>query len=222
MREVSPLLPPELSGLLEAGNATARETAWQAFVETHSRLLLHTARTLGRDYDATMDAYAYLLDQLRRNDFHRLRSYTANSGSKFTTWLVVVARRLCLDRVRQRYGRRQDASLESREAQASRRRLVDLLVEDLDPSDVADPAGGTPETNLRAAELSRSLANALSRIEPRDRLLLTLRFEDGLPAREIGQVMGFPTPFHVYRRIHTLLDRLREVLRQRGVEGSEP
>lgn len=217
-----PLLPPELSGLLEAGNVTAREAAWQTFVETHSRLLLHTARTLGRDYDATMDAYAHLLDQLRHNDFHRLRSYTANSGSKFTTWLVVVARRLCLDRLRQRYGRRQDASSESREGQAARRRLVDLLAEDLDPSDVADPASRTPETDLRAAELSLSLTNALSRLEPRDRLLLTLRFEDGLPAREIGQVMGFPTPFHVYRRIHALLEGLQAVLRRRGVEDSEP
>ena len=216
------MLPPELSGLLEAANATAREAAWQTFVETHSRLLLHTARTLGRDYDATMDAYAYVLEQLRRDDYHRLRAYASDSRSKFTTWLVVVARRLCLDHVRQRYGRPQDASPESREVQAARRRLVDLLAEDLDPSDVADPANPTPETDVRADELRRVLANALSRLEPRDRLLLTLRFEDGLPAREIGQVMGFPTPFHVYRRIHTLLDRLREVLRQRGVEGPEP
>ena len=216
------MAPRELYDLLDAADPAAREAAWKSFLETHSRLLLHTARTLHRDYDATMDAYAYLLDQLRHNDFHRLRSYAADSGSKFTTWLVVVARRVCLDRLRQRYGRRQNASPESREAQAARGRLVDLLAEDLDPSDVADPAGGTPETNLRAAELSRSLTNALSRLEPRDRLLLTLRFEDGLPAREIGQVMGFPTPFHVYRRIHALLEGLQAVLRRRGVEDSEP
>ena len=216
------MVPRELSRLLDAADPAAREAAWTSFLETHSRLLLHTARTLHRDYDAAMDAYAYLLEQLRRHDFSRLRSYTADSGSKFTTWLVVVARRVCLDRLLQRYGRPQDASPEGREVQAARRRLVDLLGEQLDPSDVADPAHQTPETDLRSDELSRVLTSALSTLEPRDRLLLTLRFEDGIPVREIGQVMGFPTPFHVYRRIHTLLDRLRAVLRQRGVEGPEP
>ena len=216
------MIPRELHDLLEAADPAAREAAWKSFLETYSRLLLHTARELHRDYDATMDAYAAMLDQLRRNDFHRLRSYTAESGSKFTTWLVVVARRVCLDHLRQRYGRPQDAGPKGREVQAARRRLVDLLADDLDPSDVADPADHTPETDLRTDELSRVLATALSALEPRDRLLLTLRFEDGIPVREIGQVMGFPTPFHVYRRINILLDRLRAGLRERGIEGSEP
>lgn len=155
------LLPPELSGLLEAADPAAREAAWKTFVETHSRLLLHTARALGRDYDATMDAYAYLLEQLRRDDFHRLQAYISDGRTKFTTWLVVVARRLCLDRVRQRYGRPHGTGPKSNETHGVRRRLVDLFAEELDASDLADPANANPETQLQARELGRALMAAL-------------------------------------------------------------
>lgn len=185
-------------------------------------MLLYTARTLGRDYDVTMDTYAYLLEQLRCDDFHRLRAYTAQSRCKFTTWLVVVARRLCLDRVRQRYGRRHGAAQQSGGAHEARRRLVDLLAEELDASELADPADDNPETLLRQSELDRALVGALTGLAPRDRLLLKLRFEDGLAAREIGQIMGFTTPFHVYRHLNRLLRELRTALARRGVRDSEP
>lgn len=216
------MLPPELADLLEAADPTARDAGWKTFLETHSRLLLHTARTLGRDYDATMDTYAYLLEQLRCDDFHRLRAYTAQSHCKFTTWLVVVARRLCLDRIRQQYGRRHSSGQQSHEAHGVRRRLVELLAEELNASELADPTADNPETELRANELNRALLAALMGLEPRDRLLLKLRFADGLAAREIGHVMGFTTPFHVYRRLNTLLRELRTALARRGVQDSEP
>jgi len=169
-----------------------------------------------------MDAYAYLLEGLREDDYHRLRSYTVDGRTKFTTWLVVVARRLCLDHLRQRYGRPQDPGRSS-STRALRRQLVDLLVDELDPSGRSDPAAvDDPETQLRLRELSRALTDSLGGLEPKDQLLLRLRFDDGLPAREIGQVMGFPTPFHVYRHLNILLDRLRVALGRRGVQGPEP
>jgi RNA polymerase sigma factor (sigma-70 family) len=169
-----------------------------------------------------MDAYADLLEQLRCDDFRRLRAYTVRSRCKFTTWLVVVARRLCLDRLRQRYGRRHGTGHQSHEAHGVRRRLVDLLAEELDVSELADPADDNPETRLRSSELGGALTEALTALDPRDLLLLKLRFEEGLAAREIGQVMGFATPFHVYRRLNTLLAQLRTALARRGVRDSEP
>ena len=169
-----------------------------------------------------MDAYAYMLEQLHRDDFRRLRGYVSDGRTKFTTWLVVVARRVCLDHLRQRYGRQESASPD-REAHAARRRLVDLLAEELDVSGAADAtAAGNPETQLRANELSRAVAAALSGFEPRDRLLLKLRFEDGLPASEIAQIMAFTTQFHVYRRLNAVLEQVRAALRGRGVQDSEP
>ncbi len=212
-----------MTSLLDAADGAAREAAWKAFLETHSRLLLHTAHKMSRDYDATMDAYAYLVQQIRRDDFRRLRTYASDGRSKFTTWLVVVARRLCLDHLRQRYGRTSVAAGPGHPVRLVRRQLVDLFGEELDPSHLpADAAADDPETRLQEADLNGALAAAVGGLEPRDQLLLKLRFDDGLSAREIGQIMGFPTPFHVYSRLKTVLGRLRSALRQRGIESSVP
>lgn len=215
-------LTPEVSGLLRASHPAAREAAWAAFVKVHSRLLLHVARRVSRDYDAAMDAYTYLLEQLRVDDYHRLRAYAADGRSKFTTWLVVVARRLCLDHYRHRYGRPREDSGAAPEGRAGRRRLVDLLAEQVDMGTIPDLTNPTPDAVLLMAERTRSLGAALGALDPRDRLLLTLRFEDDLSAREITALMGFPTAFHVYRRLNALFVVLRAELRGRGMEGATP
>lgn len=215
-------LPRELSGLLGATDPATREAAWAAFLKAHSRLLLHTARSLGRDYDAAMDGYAYVLGQLRHDDYRRLRAYVANGRSKFTTWLVVVARRLCLDSHRQRYGRVRDPDAERAEQQATRRRLSDLVAEQVDPATLSDPAAQNPEADLLARERRQALAVALEKLEARDLLLVRLRFEDELSAREIADVMGFPTPFHVYRRLNALTESLRRALRGSAAEEAAP
>lgn len=216
--------PPEMLGLLNATDQAAREAAWRSFVNTYSRLLMHTARAVARDHDRAMDGYAHILEQLHSDDFRRLRGYSADGRSKFTTWLVVVARRLCLDHHRQQYGRaRQDATgIDGQEARAARRRLVDLLAEAVDPVDLSAPDTADPQAELQARQLAEALADVLRRLEPADRLLVKLRFEDDLAAREIAQVMGLPTPFHVYRRLNAVLDTLRGLLRRRGVDDANP
>ena len=62
----------------------------------------------------------------------------------------------------------------------------------------------------------------MDELEPRDRLLLALRFDDGRSAREIAAIMRFPTPFHVYRRLTAVLEMLKASLRRRGIEGPTP
>jgi len=208
--------PPELTRLFTASDPPTHDAAWAAFVTTHSRLLLHTARSLNHDYDAAMDGYAYVLEALRSDDYRRLRAYAADGRSKFSTWLVVVARRLCLDFHRKRYGRAREVGPDSRELRATRRRLVDLIGSEIDPD--LGPAATDPAIELHARDRSTAIEGALRTVSARDRLLLALRFEDELSAREIAQVMGFATPFHVYRRLNALLADLREALHTRGVD----
>jgi RNA polymerase sigma factor (sigma-70 family) len=213
------VLPPELSRLLEASDPEAREAAWTAFLEVHSRHVMLVARAVYREYDGAMDGYAYLLEELQRDDYRRLRAYTPQSGSKFTTWLTVVARRLFLDQLRQRYGRPQAGDPADHRV---RRNLVDLLADELDTAAVpSDLPQDNPEARLAAAELRRALNAAVGELEPSDRLLISLRFDEDLPAREIGRILGFATPFHVYRRLNAVLARLRAALRRRGVQESQ-
>lgn len=212
--------PPELARLLNAPDPPTREAAWDAFVAAHNRLLLHTARSVNHDYDGAMDSYTYVLEALREDGHRRLRAYSADGRGKFSTWLVVVVRRLCLDFRRHKYGRARDPSPEGRASHAARRRLVDLVTDETEiaelPRDELDPAARVQER-----ERSAALLGAVQGLSPRDRLLLALRFEDELSAREIAQVTGMPTPFHVYRRLNQLLAQLRDQLRRGGMERPE-
>ena len=207
--------PPRLKDLLHASDRESQEEAWERFVEEYTGLILHVARSLGGAHDVVMDRYAHALEGLRRDDFHRLRSYTPDESGKFTTWLTVVVRRLCLDEVRRRYGRQREGSSELYER---RRRLADLVSVDLDPELL--PAYGTnPEEAALARDLSDKLDTAIQELEPRDRLILRLRFQDEVPVKEIARLVSVPSVFHVYRRVNRILDRLRKALREAGVEG---
>ena len=213
---------PELQRLLDASTPSEQNRAWNAFLDAYSPLLLHVARSVSREHDETMDAYAYVLQELRANDFNRLRAFTSDGPSKFSTWLVVVAQRLCLDHRRKEFGRVRDAKAESvRVTQRLRRRLRDLAGEDID---LAGIAGSTddPAEQLAANELRRLLTTALGTLSANDQLLLALRFEDGLSASQIARVMHLPTPFHVYRRLDAAIRAMRSTLVAHGVESSTP
>ncbi len=214
--------PQELQDLLQANGSVARDEAWGRFVNRFSPLLLHTARSVGRNHDRAMDCYAFVLERLREDRGRRLRAYTETPGTQFTTWLVVVARRLCLDHLRQRYGRVGGDAPAEREQLVNRRRLADLIAVELSPEDVVTSRDEGPDRQLRRSELMAALDASLARLPAPDRLLLALRFEEDLPAREIARILRLPTPFHVYRAINALLGELRLALGRRGVEDAQP
>ena len=215
--------PPELSAVLDADRESADE-AWRIFLSRFSPLILHAARCASKDYDDAMDSYAYTLERFRENDFRRLRSYSADPRSKFTTWLVLVARRICIDRQRQVYGRITDTKHNHvpDDERAARRRLIDLTAAEVDLSTIEDGGQKNAEDELRTHELKQLLDAAISELEPRDQLLLTLRFVDGLSAKEIAPIQSWPSPVHVYRRIDLIIGKLRKSLEQRGVDDPVP
>jgi RNA polymerase sigma factor (sigma-70 family) len=171
-----------------------------------------------------MDRYAYMLGELRSDDFRRLRRYVADGTSEFSTWLVVVAQRMCLDHHRKRYGRPRGArDTRAREEEwAARRRLVDLLSARVDVSELSGPAGPGPDDDMRMSDLYGALDAALRCLDPSDRLLVKLRFEDDLSVSEIARTLRLPTRFHVYRHLAQVLTRLRGALEQKGVHDAIP
>jgi len=218
-----PSSPPSLARLFQAtvsGDAGLLDGAWRAFVAEHTPLLMHVARSVSSSHDESMDAYAFVLEQLRVDDFRRLREFAADPRCKFSTWLVVVARRLCLDLYRRRYGRARDG--ESPALRVVRRRVQDLIAEDVDLCELPTTATMGAELALRKSELRDALEHAMTSLAPSDRLLLQLRFDDDLTAQEIARLVNFASPFHVYRRVNVLLATLRRSLEQRGVESAVP
>jgi RNA polymerase sigma factor (sigma-70 family) len=167
-----------------------------------------------------MDAYAFALEKLRDNDLRRLRAFASDGTGKFTTWLVVVGRRLAHDWHRQSYGRNGHVDDSAcRSERDARRRLVDLASEAIDLAGVPDASHHGLDADVLAEEIRTALAAEIDALNAEDRLLIRLRFEDGLSAKDIAAVTKAPTPFHVYRRLNQVLERLKRGLVARGVES---
>ena len=215
--------PFELGVLLRAPDSATRESAWEGLIAGHTRLLLGVARSFGGGHDEAMERYAYILEKLREADFRRLRAFQADGRARFSTWLTVAARRLCLDHHRTRYGRtRPERDPEEAEPlRRFRRRLVDSLSAEVDTDLLPDSGAMPADHEAIHAERDEGLRAAVAALPARDRLLLTLRFEDDLSAARIGGMLGFPTPFHVYRRLNTVLGQLRAALQARGIEDAD-
>ena len=212
-------IPASLSSLLASARGASREQAWAEFLSAHSRLLLYVARSFGGDHDTVMDRYVTLIEHLSRDDYRRLRAFADDGRSEFSTWLVVVAQRICLDHLRSRYGRLRSTDAHARSEHAMRRRLADLAGVPPDLVPIEDPGHLPADDALAARETRHALGAALATLEPRDRLLIELRFTDDVPLAEIAAMLGYPTRFHAYRRLHQALATLRAALAARGVAG---
>jgi RNA polymerase sigma factor (sigma-70 family) len=216
--------PPELAFLNSDSKMEGHDQGWSRFVEKYTRLLLRTAGEFGADYDGRMDRYRFVLDALREEEFRRLRAYRPVSGSSVAGWLVVVARRLCLDYERRKQGRVRNEH-PTDEILAQRRLRRSLAVQgggDFDPTDRLPTPSLSPEDELREAELRHAVDGALRKLTPRQQLALRLRFQDGLSVGEVGEVLGTRNVFQVYRLIRTALSEARRHLEQSGVRDAEP
>jgi RNA polymerase sigma factor (sigma-70 family) len=72
-----------------------------------------------------------------------------------------------------------------------------------------------------AREQLGALAKVLGTLGPTDRLLIELRYQRDLTAKEIALTMGLPSQAHVYRRLETVFARLRSELELAGIESPQ-
>jgi RNA polymerase sigma factor (sigma-70 family) len=201
-------VPHDVRRLLEAADGPALEQAWTEFLQSYSRLILYVARQKTRDADGVMDRYAYVVERLREQDCRRLRAFTADGRGKFTTWLTVVVRRLCLDHDRHKYGRSGHTEAPSAVVfdRSSDGVVGSAVLDSLpDPTPLVDQA-------LERDEVLQLLNAAITTLSPGDQLLLVLRYQDERSAREIASILSLATPFHVYRRLSRIHNALREAL----------
>jgi RNA polymerase sigma factor (sigma-70 family) len=209
-------LPEVLRTLLDENPPSSE--AWARFARQYTSLLLHVARSTAHSRDDAMDAYACLLERLSEDGCRRLRAYSADPRSKFTTWLVVVARRICIDHYRVKYGRLRNGDCVERRKRLELRRKIENLDTAVETDLVADDSTSSLATALDRAELAAELANVRAALKPEDRLLISMRFDDEMPASEIAAILQYPSQFHVYRRINAILAELNAELKARGFE----
>lgn len=83
---------------------------------------------------------------------------------------------------------------------------------------VAAPDPGPDDDAVKSQEVER-LQEALSRLPADQRLLLRLRYEQGLTLAEVARLMGQPDPFRTNRRIQSALDALAALMAGRQPQG---
>ena len=139
------------------------------------------AAGLLRDRSAAEDVTAQAFERAYR----RRRRFDPRRGSG-RAWIFAIARNAALDELRRR------------------RRTVSLFDEPADP-DVATAEDGAEATLRRAA-----LREAMSRLDPRERELVALRFFAGLGHAEIAEVLGISAS-NAGTRLHRAVDELRRL-----------
>jgi RNA polymerase sigma-70 factor (ECF subfamily) len=157
--------------------------AFDALVRRYHRKVYGVALGILRDHDTA--------DDICQEAF--LRAHKAlgrfREGSKFYTWIYRITVNLCLNSIR------------------DRKRLV--RIDDVpDGSLAVDPP---QEAGAARKEEVERVNRALDKIEPKYRIALMLRVEQGLSYREISALLGVPKGT-VMSRISRARERLKAVL----------
>ena len=161
---------------------------------THAARVFGLCRKLLGSADKAQDAASetFLRVQKAMNGY--------NPTLPFERWVLSIAGRLCVDRLRRRKVERsifRDEAIEEREATAS---------------------GPSPLEAMVAKEERQALRDAVDGLAERYRLALTLRYYTGLGYEEIAETLGV-TRKHVAVLIHRARQEVRKALKQRMAPG---
>jgi RNA polymerase sigma factor (sigma-70 family) len=88
------------------------------------------------------------------------------------------------------------------------------------PSDTVEAPARAGERQLEKDRIHAALQGALEELTPQDRLIVRLRFQEGMPPRQITRALGLETK-PLYRRIEHILERLRGALKHEGIHAAD-
>jgi RNA polymerase sigma-70 factor (ECF subfamily) len=126
--------------------------------------------------------------------------------SSFYTWLHRIVCNVCLDHLRGRRSRREEA-LTTLAPDGSEHSLLDRLPD--------YRAGSDPERALTQRELRRYFHFALRKLTPRERMVFELKHFEELKLRQVGRILNISedsaknTLFRATRKLRTYLEHLR-------------
>jgi RNA polymerase sigma-70 factor (ECF subfamily) len=155
----------------QRGNRAAFEELVRHYDQAVLRLAMHLTGSEHDAQDIYQDAF--------------LKAYK-NVGSfrfecSFYTWIYRIVTNLCLDHLRKRQVRKEDAPV-----------LVDQSGEEYSILDqVADGrAAANPERDLMRRELGGRINKALDKLTPRERMVFELKHYHGLKLRTVGEILN--------------------------------
>jgi RNA polymerase sigma-70 factor (ECF subfamily) len=147
--------------------------AFDALVRRYDQEVLRMTLRIVHSPDEAQDLYQEVFLKVYRSiGQFRLES-------RFSTWLYRVVMNVCYDHLRREKARGEVQSMEPADGEPS---FVQTLAEE---RPVLNPGRA-----LAAAEISRRLQAALTRLSPRERMVFELKHCQGLKLRAIGEMCG--------------------------------
>jgi RNA polymerase sigma-70 factor, ECF subfamily len=155
----------------QRGNRAAFEELVRHYDQAVLRLAMHLTGSQHEAQDIYQDAF--------------LKAYK-NLGSfrfecSFYTWIYRIVSNLCMDHLRKKQVRKEDAPVATDAAGEQ----YDVLAQVPDGR-----AGANPERDLMRRELGKRIGHALERLTPRERMVFELKHYHGLKLRTVGEVLN--------------------------------
>ncbi len=161
----------ELIRAAQQGDRAAFEELVRQYDQPVLRLALHLT---GSEHEAK-DIYQEAFLKVYRN----LGSFRFECS--FYTWVYRIVTNLCMDQLRRRQVRKEDSGVRV----TSEGEEVDLLEQHPD-----ERAGASPEQELMRREMGKRIAQALTKLSPRERMVFEMKHYQGLKLRTIGEALN--------------------------------
>jgi RNA polymerase sigma-70 factor (ECF subfamily) len=150
------------------------ERAFEELVRQYDQSVLRLALNLLRSPEDANDIYQETFLRVYRN-LHKFRY-----DCSFHTWLYRIVTNLCLDVLRKRKVRKEEAStIETSEGEMDR---MDSVRE--------SRAHGDPQRELFSRQLNGRVRDVLAGLTPRERVVFEMRHYEGMRLKAIGEVLG--------------------------------
>jgi len=155
----------------QRGNRAAFEELVRHYDQAVLRLAMHLTGSEAEAQDIYQEAFLKAYKNMTNFRFE----------CSFYTWIYRIVTNLCLDHLRKRQVRKEDAPVAT-DAQGEQ---YDVLEQ------VADArAGANPERDLMRRELGGRINCALDKLTPRERMVFELKHYHGLKLRTVGEVLN--------------------------------
>ncbi|MFN7924454.1 MAG: RNA polymerase sigma factor [Bryobacteraceae bacterium] len=148
--------------------------AFEQLVSQYDQQVLRLAFNLLRSHEDARDIYQEAFLRVHRN-LHQFRF-----DCSFHTWLYRIVTNLCLDQLRKKKVRREEAT--AIETEEGTRDLIASLPE---PNASADP-----QRRAMSSEVRTRIDRVLGEMTPRERAVFEMRHHQGMRLRAIGEVLG--------------------------------
>ena len=148
--------------------------AFEQLVRTYDQQVLRMAFNLLHSQEDARDVYQEVFLRVYRN-LARFRF-----DCSFSTWLYRIVANLCLDQIRKRKVRREEAqSVATEGGEMDRFQFVPEQRADVDP-----------QRRLLSAEVKARIEEVLEQLTPRERVVFEMRHFQGMRLRAIGESLG--------------------------------